>query len=183
MARFARALRHAGFGGIPTMHNFPMGESATPLNAARMAGTVDLVALDYYHRATPTEHLIVFRRTSELVSRCDGTHTPAYGAEVGAGFPPFFAPQDTTDSLYTLLTALAYGLRGFNLYMAVERDRWVGAPIDPHGKRRPFALAYEASCAPSRPPASTSSGAAPPSGSSFRARSAGSRARRTPSAR
>ncbi len=144
MARFARALRHAGFGGIPTMHNFPMGESATPLNAARMAGTVDLVALDYYHRATPTEHLIVFRRTSELVSRCDGTHTPAYGAEVGAGFPPFFAPQDTTDSLYTLLTGLAYGLRGFNLYMAVERDRWVGSPIDPHGKRRPFALAYEA---------------------------------------
>ena len=144
MERFARALRRAGMGGVPTMHNFPMGESATPLNAARMAGTVDLVALDYYHRATPTEHLTVFRRTSELVSRCLGTQTPAYGAEVGAGFPPFFAPLDPKDSLYTLLTALAYGLRGFNLYMAVERDRWIGAPIDPHGRRRPFADAYEA---------------------------------------
>lgn len=144
MGRFARALRHAGFGGIPTMHNFPMGEAATPLNAARMAATVDLVALDYYHRATPTEHLTVFRRTTELVSRCEGTKTPAYGAEVGAGFPPFFAPLDPADSLYTLLTALAYGLRGFNLYMAVERDRWIGAPIDPHGRRRPFAAAYQA---------------------------------------
>src|SRR5690606_32450683 len=34
---------------------------------------------------------------------------------------------------------LAYGLRGFNTYMVVERDRWIGAPIDPHGRRRPFA--------------------------------------------
>ncbi len=144
MDRFVVGLRDAGFGGIPTMHNFPMGESATPLNAARMAGTVDLVALDYYNRATPTEHLIVFRRTTELVSRCEGTHTPAYGAEVGAGFPPFFAPLDPGDSIYTLLTALAYGLRGFNLYMAVERDRWIGSPIDPHGRRRPFAASYEA---------------------------------------
>jgi len=144
MGRFARALRHAGLGGIPTMHNFPMGEAATPLNAARMAETIDLVALDYYHRATPTEHLTVFRRTSELVSRCEGTRTPAYGAEVGAGFPPFFAPLDPADSVYTLLTGLAYGLRGFNLYMAVERDRWIGAPIDPHGNRRPFADTYQA---------------------------------------
>jgi beta-galactosidase len=52
--------------------------------------------------------------------------------------------MDETDSLYTLLAALAYGLRGYNLYMAVERDRWIGAPIDPHGRRRPFADAYEA---------------------------------------
>jgi beta-galactosidase len=28
--------------------------------------------------------------------------------------------------------------------MAVERDRWIGAPIDPHGNRRPFADTYQA---------------------------------------
>jgi len=144
MGRFSQALRDAGFDGIPTMHNFPMGESATPLNAARMAATVDLVALDYYHRASPTDHLTVFRRTSELVSRCGGNGDPPYGAEVGVGFPPFFAPLSPGDSLYTLLTALAYGLRGFNLYMAVERDRWIGSPVDPHGKRRAFAASCEA---------------------------------------
>jgi beta-galactosidase len=143
MGRFASALREAGFRGIPTMHNFPMGEAATPLNAARMAEAIDLVALDYYNRATPGEHLVVFRRTSELVSRCEGAGAPAYGAEVGAGYPPFFAPISTGDSIYTLLIALAYGLRGFNLYMAVERDRWIGSPIDPHGRRRPLADFYE----------------------------------------
>jgi beta-galactosidase len=144
MERFAASLRAAGFDGIPTMHNFPLGEAATPLNAARMTGSIDLVALDYYHRALPGEHTTILRRTSELVARCEGTGVPAYGAEMGAGFPPFFAPMDETDSLYTLLAALAYGLRGYNLYMAVERDRWIGAPIDPHGRRRPFADAYEA---------------------------------------
>ena len=34
------------------------------------------------------------------------------------------------------MVALAYGLRGFNLYMAVDRDRWYGAPIDHTGRPR-----------------------------------------------
>src|ERR1700677_2198347 len=45
--------------------------------------------------------------------------------------------------MYALICAMAYGLRGFNLYMAVERDRWIGAPIDPHGRPRPMAAAYK----------------------------------------
>ncbi len=138
--RMAAALVAAGFDGIPTTHNLPLGESATPLNPARMAG-IDLVGLDYYHRATPTEHWAVLRRTTELACRCEG-RAPAFGAEVGAGFPPFFAPLDENDSMYALMAAMAYGLRGFNLYMAVERDRWIGAPIDPHGKPRPMADRY-----------------------------------------
>jgi len=84
------------------------------------------------------------RRTGELAVRCEGRRVPPYGAEVGAGFPPFFAPLDDKDSLYTLMTALSYGLRGFNLYMAVDRDRWVGAPIDDHGLPRKLADEYRA---------------------------------------
>jgi beta-galactosidase len=143
MQRFATSLRALGFDGVPTTHNFPLGEAATPLNAARMSGAIDLVALDYYHHATPAEHLTILRRTSDLSARSEGAGVPAYGAEVGVGFPPFFAPMDEADSLYTLLAALAYGLRGYCLYMAVERDRWIGAPIDPQGRRRPLADAYE----------------------------------------
>jgi beta-galactosidase len=142
MERMAASLVRAGFDGLPTTHNLPLGESATPLNPARMTA-IDLVGLDYYHRATPAEHWIILRRTTELACRCEGNGTPAFGAEVGAGFPPFFAPLDERDSLYALTAALAYGLRGFNLYMAVERDRWIGAPIDPHGRPRPMAALYE----------------------------------------
>jgi beta-galactosidase len=141
MERMAGDLVDAGLGGLPTTHNLPLGESATPLNPARMA-SIDLIGLDYYHRATPAEHWTIVRRTTELASRCEGRGRPAYGAEVGAGFPPFFAPIDDLDSMYTLMCAMAYGLRGFNLYMAVERDRWIGAPIDPHGQPRAMAAEY-----------------------------------------
>ena len=72
-----------------------------------------------------------------------GARRPAYGAEVGAGFPPFFAPLDEDDSMYALMAAMAYGLRGFNLYMAVERDRRIGAPLNPHGRARPWPLATD----------------------------------------
>jgi len=101
-----------------------------------------LIGLDYYHRASPSEHWTILRRTTELAVRSEGLGRPAFGAEVGAGFPPFFATIDERDSMYTLICALAYGLRGFNLYMAVERDRWIGAPIDPQGRPRPFAAQY-----------------------------------------
>jgi beta-galactosidase len=66
-----------------------------------------------------------------------------FACELGAGFPPFFPPITEADSAFTALTTLAYGLRGFNVYMAVERDRWIGAPIDRHGRRRPFADFWE----------------------------------------
>lgn len=144
MSRFARSLETAGCASVPTMHNLPLGEAATALNPGRIAQVVDLVGLDYYHPANPKHHMTILRRTGELAVRCEGGRVPAYGAEVGAGFPPFFAPLDDKDSLYTLMTALAYGLRGFNLYMAVDRDRWVGAPIDDRGLPRKLADDYRA---------------------------------------
>ena len=141
LERMAAALVDAGFDGLPTTHNLPLGEAATPLNPARMTA-IDLIGLDYYHKATPAEHWTLLRRTTELAVRCEGRDRPAYGAEFGAGFPPFFAPLDEADSMYALMAAMAYGLRGFNLYMAVERDRWIGAPIDSHGRPRPMAERY-----------------------------------------
>ena len=144
MARFQTSLANAGCAAVPTMHNLPLGAAATALNPGRIAQVVDLVGLDYYHPANPKHHMAILRRTGELAVRCDGMGVPPFGAEVGAGFPPFFAPLDESDSLYTLVCALGYGLRGFNLYMAVDRDRWVGAPIDANGLPRPMADRYHA---------------------------------------
>ena len=143
IGRMARVLAKVGLGELPTSHNLPPAQETTPLNPARLAKNIDLVALDYYHRASPSEHQVIARRTTEMTARCEGRGVPSYAAEMGAGFPPFFPPLDETDSQFTVLCALAYGLRGFNIYMTVERDRWIGAPIDPHGRRRPFALFYE----------------------------------------
>ncbi len=89
--------------------------------------------------ASPSSRAIIARRTSELSVRTEALGLPAFACEMGAGFPPFFPPIEERDSAFIALAALAYGLRGFNVYMAVERDRWIGAPIDPHGRARPFA--------------------------------------------
>lgn len=144
MGRFAQSIVNAGLATVPTLHNLPLGEAATPLNPSRIGEVVDLIGLDYYHAANPQHHMYILRRTGELATRCEGRGVPAFGAEVGAGFPPFFPPLDDKDSLYTLMSAMAYGLRGFNLYMAVDRDRWVGAPIDVHGMPRRLADEYHA---------------------------------------
>jgi beta-galactosidase len=140
LARMRLALARGGLSEIPTFHNMTVGYEATPLSAARLGRAVDLVGLDYYHRASPTDRLMIERRTTELVTLSEGREHPAFACEMGAGFPPFFFPiPDEMDNQFTLMTALAYGLRGFNMYMAVERDRWIGAPIDARGRPRPFA--------------------------------------------
>jgi beta-galactosidase len=140
LERMKGALVRAGLSEIPTFHNMTVGYEATPLSAARIGRAVDLVGLDYYHRANPTDRLMIERRTTELVTRAEGQNQPAFACEMGAGFPPFFFPiPDETDNRFTVMTALAYGLRGYNIYMAVDRDRWIGAPIDSRGRPRAFA--------------------------------------------
>jgi beta-galactosidase len=124
---------------VPFSHNFPIGEQLTPLDPGRVQRVVDLVGLDYYHVATPEQRAEIARRTSELAVRSAAEDVPAFACELGAGFPPFFPPLTQADNAFTALTALAYGLRGYNLYMAVERDRWIGAPFDRRGARRPSA--------------------------------------------
>lgn len=137
--RFANALREGGLGGIPTFHNLPLAEGATPLDAARIEHAVHFVALDYYHHASDRVRTEIARRTTGLAARAAHRNVPAFAAEMGAGFAPYFPSLSESDNRFSVLTALAYGLRGFNIYMAVCRDRWIGGPIDKAGTPRPFA--------------------------------------------
>jgi beta-galactosidase len=141
--RMKLTLQRSGLSGIPTMHNLPFGEGSTPLDPRRVNQVVDMLGLDYYHVASETTRAEIARRTSDLALRAGERGYAPFACELGAGFPPFFPPITEGDSAFTALCALAYGLRGFNLYMAVERDRWIGAPIDRHGTRRPFADFWE----------------------------------------
>jgi beta-galactosidase len=142
-ARMRSVLATTPLGTLPCSHNLPLSEGATPLDPGRVSQVVDFVGLDYYHGASPAQRGEVSRRTSELAVRCEIARAPAFACELGAGFPPFFPPLRREDNEFTALTALAYGLRGFNVYMAVERDRWIGAPVDRHGQRRPSADFWE----------------------------------------
>lgn len=136
LAHMQRQLGSAHLDGLPTVHNLPLGDAGLPVSPPRLAQDIDLVGLDYYHAAR--EHRTIKRRTLYLA----GTFPLPYAPEVGVGAPPWFTPLRHHDSLTCALTALAFGLRGFNLYMGVDRDRWFGAPIDRHGKPREEATVW-----------------------------------------
>ena len=136
-AAFRAALSHAGLERVPTCHNLPMGESATPLDPTRLGKVVECLGMDYYHVAADSSSDVILKRTSEVVTRADAFDYPAFAVELAAGFPPFFPALTEHDNRFAALSCLAAGIRGFNLYMAVERDRWIGAPIDRFGAERP----------------------------------------------
>lgn len=137
ITRIKEMLDKHGLGALPTFHNLPLGELASPVSLAKLEDVVGFVGLDYYHARR--EHRTVKRRTLYLA----GTSRMPVSPELGVGAPPWFTPLAHEDSMYTAMVALAYGLRGFSLYMAVDRDRWYGAPIDSHGTPRIEAAAWK----------------------------------------
>jgi beta-galactosidase len=134
---FRAAMSRSGLERVPTCHNLPMGESATPLDPARLGKVVECLGMDYYHVAAESSSDVILKRTSEVTTRADAFDYPAFAVELAAGFPPFFPPLTEHDNHFAALSCLAAGIRGYNLYMAVERDRWMGSPIDRFGTRRP----------------------------------------------
>ncbi|HEY5937812.1 MAG TPA: beta-galactosidase, partial [Kofleriaceae bacterium] len=130
---FAGFLDDAGFAGLARLHNLPPGHhglyALRPIQAA-IGGPVGIDA--YTPRAGFRE---LRRRARALV----GNASPVpLALEVGFGFFPWFPPLDLADDPTRerdhLLTLLAAGVRGFNLFMAVERDRYYGAAISALGK-------------------------------------------------
>lgn len=128
--RMRAALSEHGLRGVPFVHNLPMGEAGLPTTLARLDRSVDITGIDYYHRARD------LRVVKERTLRVAGTVRMPYSPEMGIGSSPWLTPRSEGDSLTTMMCACAYGLRGVNLYMAVDRDRWYGAPIDEDGRAR-----------------------------------------------
>ncbi|MFH1131527.1 MAG: beta-galactosidase trimerization domain-containing protein, partial [Pseudomonadota bacterium] len=61
--------------------------------------------------------------------------------EMPFGGWPWWFPQTSEDQQAAALAALMHGVKGFNLYMLVDRDRWYGAPLAEDGT--PQAPQYE----------------------------------------
>lgn len=137
LRRMRNTLDQVGFGPLPpTVHNFPPGKRGRP--ATPRACRLNMIGLDYYHQITPNDVRTIMRRTTELTARAAVTKTCSFSSEMGIG-AAVLAPFSENDSLVTLVSALAFGLRGFNLYMAIDRDRWIGGAIERHGRERSVA--------------------------------------------
>jgi len=133
LGAFGKMLDEVGLGGVARFHNLPPGHYQlydVPQLQRAIGGPVGIDA--YSPRSLFPE---LRRRAAALV----GNASPLpLAPEVGIGFFPWFPPLDAGDDPSRerdhLLTLLASGVRGFNLFMAVERDRYYGAAISTTGQ-------------------------------------------------
>jgi beta-galactosidase len=138
LGAMAHMLDEVGLGGVARFHNLPPGHYGLSDVRGIQAAIGGPVGIDAYTRRAELRELR--RRVAALV----GNAAPVPIAfEVGVGFFPWFPPLDEGDDPDRerdhLLTLLAAGVRGFNLFMAVERDRYYGAAIDAAGALAPHA--------------------------------------------
>jgi beta-galactosidase len=135
LAVFARALDAAGLDGIARFHNLPPGHYQhydLPQLQRAIGGPVGIDA--YTARADFPE---LRRRVAALTANASPL---PLAPDVGVGFFPWFppldgpGPEDPTRERDHLLTLLAGGVRGFNIYMGVERDRYYGAAVSTNGQ-------------------------------------------------
>ncbi len=134
----SRALDEVGFAGLARFHNLPPGALGLSDLRGLQHAIGGPVGFDAY---TPRADFLALRRNALQVA---SVATPVPIAfEVGIGFFPWFPPLDDRDDPTRerdhLLTLLAGGMRGFNLFMAVERDRYYGAAISKDGIAEPHA--------------------------------------------
>jgi beta-galactosidase len=132
LTRLAELYRSRGLGSVPFFHNF-YGPWTTPYNVAEIEADagIDFCGLDSYPHADSATWAVDQARYLVNTSRL------AYFPEYGAGSWPFgFRVRDEHDQASTMLAPIMGGARGVNFYMLVERERWLGSPLDVKGRRR-----------------------------------------------
>jgi Glycosyl hydrolases family 35/Beta-galactosidase trimerisation domain len=130
LARIMGMLTDRGLDGLITYHNYPPGLATNPFNISRAERDFHFVGVDFYSPKTDFD---------SLKKRClylSGTSRFPVSPEFESGCYQAWAPIELQDQAFTTFAAMAFGLRGFNFYMAVERERWYGSPITRHGKLR-----------------------------------------------
>lgn len=138
---FARALRRmrttlerAGLASVAFTHNLAQGGAVPQVSPAEF-DAAELIGIDLYH---------VRSQVRLLRDRClwaTGSCATPFVAELGVGGPWNLPPRSADDSLDQARATVAYGLRGFNVFMAADRDRYYGAPIAARARDRDGARA------------------------------------------
>ncbi len=141
LGAFSAMLDGVGLRDLARFHNLPPGHHGLYDLRGIQREVGGPVGIDAY---TPRAEFRALRRRA---AACVGDATPIPIAfEVGVGFFPWLPPldlaagsEDPTRERDHLLTLLSQGIRGFNLFMAVERDRYYGAAISQDGRVEPHA--------------------------------------------
>jgi beta-galactosidase len=132
LAGWARDL---GMDRVPLLHNdYPRTETPIDLGALENEGVVDWATADVYSTRQGGTWV------RDVARHVAGSTRFPFLAELGAGWItlPWLLPVETSafDEEVIALRAFLSGIRGANVYMLVERDRWYGSPVAADGTRR-----------------------------------------------
>jgi beta-galactosidase len=129
LRRFRATLERAGLDRVAFTHNLAQAGAVPPV-APSDFDAADLVGFDFYHRRS---------QLGLLRDRClyaVGTTALPFAAELGWGGPWNLPVRSVDDSETQMRATLAYGARGLDIFMAADRDRYYGAPLDRRGRRQ-----------------------------------------------
>ncbi len=138
LSRIRTEWESRGVREVVFSHNVPPSSGRTPFHIERDERALGTVGMDFYHQRT--EHAVVKSRVMSL----EGQTRLAWSPEFGAGCYQAWAPIDLDDHRFITPYAMMWGLRGFNWYMIVERERWYGSPITRRGGIRKDHYAFYA---------------------------------------
>lgn len=125
-------LRERGI-TVPLYHNFPGICTKPPFNLIAAEQIVDFVGFDIYYYK---EEYDTVKRCIQYLNACS---RKPFVPEFSSGFvalPVPIKPIMFEDMRFTTMCAIMHGIKGMNFYMLVERERWVGSPIDRFGNIR-----------------------------------------------
>ncbi len=137
LRRLAAMLRERGADGLIIYHNYPGLVTAfpttpynSPFHLSKVEESLDLCGVDSYHTRETYWQMRVQAQYLAATSRLP------FIPEFGSGVWPWVRPPLPEDLEFSTLALLMHGVKAFNFYMLVERDRWVGSPITRDNRRR-----------------------------------------------
>lgn len=138
LGAFGKSLDDVGLGRVARFHNLPPGHHGLYDLRGVQRAIGGPVGIDAY---TPRDQFPALRRSA--IAAVGNAAPIPIAFEAGVGFAAWLPPHDAGDDPHRerdqLLSLLAAGVRGFNLFMAVERDRYYGAAISRTGAIEPHA--------------------------------------------
>ena len=137
--RYRAVLDRHGLKHVPKLFQQSDVQALAPADPARMERVANGVSFECRASATEEGRRAVARVAGQAVARARLRHEPVFASKTYAGFAADMKPRADADDLFVAMTALAYGVRGLSLHEGVQRDRWIGGPIDAHGRTRPSA--------------------------------------------
>jgi len=131
LAHLAKILRMTGFDRVPLTHNFPASSWGDACSLPAVEAELEVAGLDVYLRGCE------YGQAKAAAQLLAGSSRLPVVLELGCGSWPWWFALPHQEQQSIALSLLMHGVKGFSLYMLVERDRWYGAPVGPDGARRP----------------------------------------------